>query len=565
MERVKQGTSQEEGPSTSTALVPSNTDTASSSSTQKTALEEHRQKNVPLFQGGFKPFHKDPGKQERYDKYLELVKLGHKDPYSLIMTSAQTEWEAEHEKEEFHQAAKLYRPLAGMMAMRFTRGGNVDDDTKDTKSEELVDTSDAGKAASMKMYGKLTRDVQEWHPDKLVCKRFNVPHPYPGSTIVGLPTIKRDKYSVFNFLNFSTPTEQDQTERSSHQETSHNPPKEQPEGVPSESRVEKELNKSKNMKSIFSHLVETENNIQKNTKPVSFNVKSTKSNKPKEFKSIFSHLEKEKDSVKPRENIPVAMETESERKDGGQETKKDKNSDLLKKSSENKEGEPNMDLFRAIFRNTDSEDSSSSDEDESKKDSSVHDDEDTKDNSEKMETGPADDRLSTQGDRLPTESNIGVLPGNGEPMETLSSRLSPQLVSDESDSYGPALPPPLKDGNEDCTSSRTSHQSSDFIDLTKSDPPDYIDLTKRSSRKHKHKDKHKSKKDKKDKHKKSKHKKKNKKKEKKKKSKAQSDSSDTNTSDKDTDDDDDTITEREILNRLKSMKPRQRMKAADLL
>jgi hypothetical protein len=61
-----------------------------------------------------------------------------------------------------------------------------------------------------------------------------------------------------------------------------------------------------------------------------------------------------------------------------------------------------MDLFRAIFRNTDSEDSSSSDEDETKKDSSIHDDEDTKDNSEKMETGPADDRLSTQGDRLPT-------------------------------------------------------------------------------------------------------------------------------------------------------------------
>jgi hypothetical protein len=156
-----------------------------------------------------------------------------------------------------------------------------------------------------------------------------------SSTIVGLPTIKRDKYSVFNFLNFSTPTEQDQTERSSHQEQSHNLVKEQSEGVPSESRVEKELNKSKNMKSIFSHLVETENNIQKNTKPVSFSVKSTKSNKPKEFKSIFSHLEKEADSVKPHENIPVAMETESERKDGGQETKKDKNSDLLKKSSEN--------------------------------------------------------------------------------------------------------------------------------------------------------------------------------------------------------------------------------------
>lgn len=31
-------------------------------------------------------------------------------------------------------------------------------------------------------------------------KRFNVPDPYPGLTLVGLPRVKQDKYSVFNFL-----------------------------------------------------------------------------------------------------------------------------------------------------------------------------------------------------------------------------------------------------------------------------------------------------------------------------------------------------------------------------
>lgn len=55
------------------------------------------------------------------------------------------------------------------------------------------------------MFGKLTRDTFEWHPDKLLCKRFNVPDPYPGSTLVGLPRVKRDKYSVFNFLTLPEP------------------------------------------------------------------------------------------------------------------------------------------------------------------------------------------------------------------------------------------------------------------------------------------------------------------------------------------------------------------------
>lgn len=32
----------------------------------------------------------------------------------------------------------------------------------------------------MKMFGELTRETFEWHPDKLLCKRFNVPDPYTG-------------------------------------------------------------------------------------------------------------------------------------------------------------------------------------------------------------------------------------------------------------------------------------------------------------------------------------------------------------------------------------------------
>lgn len=42
------------------------------------------------------------------------------------------------------------------------------------------DTDDKEAAVKMKMFGKLTRETFEWHPDKLLCKRFNVPDPHPG-------------------------------------------------------------------------------------------------------------------------------------------------------------------------------------------------------------------------------------------------------------------------------------------------------------------------------------------------------------------------------------------------
>jgi len=41
-----------------------------------------------------------------------------------------TEWEREREREEFTQAARLYRPLSTMIASRFTRAKYDDDDDK---------------------------------------------------------------------------------------------------------------------------------------------------------------------------------------------------------------------------------------------------------------------------------------------------------------------------------------------------------------------------------------------------------------------------------------------------
>ena len=54
----------------------------------------------------------------------------------------------------------------------------------------------------MKMFGRLTRERFEWHPDRVLCKRFNIANPYPESSLVGVPGgVKRDKFEAINFLD----------------------------------------------------------------------------------------------------------------------------------------------------------------------------------------------------------------------------------------------------------------------------------------------------------------------------------------------------------------------------
>ena len=46
--------------------------------------------------------------------------------------------------------------------------------------EEMEDMTDTKKqAVQMKMFGQLTRESYEWHPHRILCRRFNVPDPYP--------------------------------------------------------------------------------------------------------------------------------------------------------------------------------------------------------------------------------------------------------------------------------------------------------------------------------------------------------------------------------------------------
>lgn len=62
----------------------------------------------------FRPFISDPQKQARYEKYLENKTLERDSNMDRL-----SEWERNREMVEFEQAAKLYRPLSGVIGDRY--------------------------------------------------------------------------------------------------------------------------------------------------------------------------------------------------------------------------------------------------------------------------------------------------------------------------------------------------------------------------------------------------------------------------------------------------------------
>ena len=95
------------------------------------------------------------------------------------------------EMNEFVGAARIFKPLTGSMATRFTSSassniqGNMD---KGLDSESLVhrptaavakEEDPAEAAAKIGMHGPLTRSIIEFSPSRLLCKRFNVQYMGP--------------------------------------------------------------------------------------------------------------------------------------------------------------------------------------------------------------------------------------------------------------------------------------------------------------------------------------------------------------------------------------------------
>ncbi|XP_030024107.2 G patch domain-containing protein 1 homolog isoform X1 [Manduca sexta] len=154
----------------------------------------------------FKPFASDRKKQARYERYLvDKAVVWERDGESDSLT----EWEREREMVEFEQAAKLYKPLSGIMGDRFTHASEPDEAlnplsavAKSSINYGLA-TREQTEAAARGVYGVMTRREAPWRPDSLVCKRFNVPE--PGG--VRQEEKKDDKpkvsYSIFSYMESS--------------------------------------------------------------------------------------------------------------------------------------------------------------------------------------------------------------------------------------------------------------------------------------------------------------------------------------------------------------------------
>lgn len=135
--------------------------------------------NKPL--GSFKPFMADPDKQKRYEEYLVLVKIGEEKQITEKQPASFCNWEREREINEFAQASRMFKPVSGLIFDKFVTASTADDHQDPLKpvgkSIYHHGTQEMRDAAEKKMFGALTRDIEIWKPNRLLCKRFNVPEP----------------------------------------------------------------------------------------------------------------------------------------------------------------------------------------------------------------------------------------------------------------------------------------------------------------------------------------------------------------------------------------------------
>ncbi|XP_065353099.1 G patch domain-containing protein 1 [Cloeon dipterum] len=148
--------------------------------------------------GQFNPFSHNPEKLKRYQQYLTLRKMKQTDKLVCLQPPELTEWEKSRELNEFEQAAVLFRPLAAQISDRFVSASTLVGSEETPTHTEQSPVEESVKAAKLKMFGKMTRDIAPWQPCALLCKRFNVPEPNSG--VVASGSKKKAGFSVFDFL-----------------------------------------------------------------------------------------------------------------------------------------------------------------------------------------------------------------------------------------------------------------------------------------------------------------------------------------------------------------------------
>ncbi|XP_059486482.1 G patch domain-containing protein 1 [Neocloeon triangulifer] len=148
--------------------------------------------------GQFNPFSHNPEKLVRYQQFLTLRKMKQTDKFVCLQPQVMTEWEKTREQDEFEQAAVLYQPLSGQISDRFVSSATLIGSEETPRMDVQKPVEESVQAAKQKMFGKMTRTTEPWHPHALLCKRFNVPDPHSG--LAPTNNRKRPNFSVFDFL-----------------------------------------------------------------------------------------------------------------------------------------------------------------------------------------------------------------------------------------------------------------------------------------------------------------------------------------------------------------------------
>ncbi|KAI1343027.1 DUF1604-domain-containing protein [Xylariaceae sp. FL0016] len=133
---------------------------------------------------GAAPYADDDAKRGRYRAYLEHIAGFVKTPPVKPAGMKIEDWT--RELHEFIGCARIFKPMTGAMASRFTtssssvlnNGSSGKAEDADLVSRPPPKPADpAEEAARMGMYGSMTRSVADFYPTRLLCKRFNVPPP----------------------------------------------------------------------------------------------------------------------------------------------------------------------------------------------------------------------------------------------------------------------------------------------------------------------------------------------------------------------------------------------------
>ncbi|KAI0169245.1 DUF1604-domain-containing protein [Hypoxylon sp. FL1284] len=117
----------------------------------------------------------DEAKRARYRAYLEYAAgfAAAKPPPRPPGVAADDYLRELH---EFRSCARIFKPMTGAMASRFTTSSSRA--TAESGREPPQKPADpAEEAARLGMYGAMTRSVADFYPSRLLCKRFNVRPP----------------------------------------------------------------------------------------------------------------------------------------------------------------------------------------------------------------------------------------------------------------------------------------------------------------------------------------------------------------------------------------------------